>query len=144
MRRTICAQRAPFWGIGQIPYLYFGGMAMKRFAERFNLIARQTILVLADILLINLAFFFIAVVNQATPFVDLLPMLLSRAIPVTAAYLLVFGFCGTMRASMIWYAVALRAFSADWSVFPWTKSAPISTGAPWAISMPTSMSAVRF
>lgn len=79
---------------------------MKRFAERFNLIARQTILVLADILLINLAFFFIAVVNQATPFVDLLPMLLSRAIPVTAAYLLVFGFCGLYNG--IWYYASVH------------------------------------
>lgn len=73
---------------------------MKRFAEKFGLIAKQVILIFADILLINICFFITAAMISSASFADLLPMLLSRSLPVTAAFILIYGVCGLYNS--IW------------------------------------------
>ena len=74
---------------------------MKKVAKNLELLARQAILVLADIILINASYFLTAVLNNGVGGMRLIaPMLLTRAVPVTALFVLVYALFGLY--SSIW------------------------------------------
>ena len=74
---------------------------MKKVAKNLKLLARQAILVLADILLINASYFLTAALDNGFNGMRLIvPMLLTRALPVTAMFVLVYALFGLY--SSIW------------------------------------------
>lgn len=74
---------------------------MKKFAVNLGLLARQAVLILADILLINASYFLTAFLNNGRSTMPLItPMLLTRAVPVTALFVMVYALFGLY--SSIW------------------------------------------
>ncbi len=74
---------------------------MRKVATNLGLLARQAILVLADIVLINASYFLTAFLNHdIAAMKSLTPMLLTRALPVTALFILVYVLFGLY--SSIW------------------------------------------
>ena len=69
------------------------------------MLARQSVLILADIVLINGAYWLMAALSDGA-MRDWIPMLLDRAIPVTLCYIIVFGLCGMY--SGIWKYAGLH------------------------------------
>ncbi|MBR5619899.1 MAG: polysaccharide biosynthesis protein [Clostridia bacterium] len=74
---------------------------MKKVAMNLGLLARQAVLIFADILLINASYFLTAVLNNNhTVMPMVVPMLLTRALPVTVMFVLVYALFGLY--SSIW------------------------------------------
>ena len=73
---------------------------MKKVAANLGMIARQGVLILADILLINLSFFLTILLAQKGNIQVFVPMLIGRAIPVTALFILIYTAFGLY--SSIW------------------------------------------
>ena len=70
------------------------------------MVVRQVFLVLADILLINMSFFVMAALSMDTSLPNLMPTLLGRMLPVTAAYILIYFLCGLYNS--IWKYAGLN------------------------------------
>lgn len=75
-------------------------IGLKKRAANLNLLIRQGLLIAADILLINLSYFLIALLSNDYTVSALAPMLFGRAIPVTVAFVLIYWVCGLY--SSIW------------------------------------------
>ena len=73
---------------------------MKKVALNLGMIARQAVLILADILLINLSYFLTVLLEQDGNIAPYVPMLLGRAIPVTALFIVIYALFGLY--SSIW------------------------------------------
>ena len=80
---------------------FLGEHTVKKVAKNLELLARQAILVIADILLINASYFLTALLNNGSERMsEISPMLLARALPVTVLFLVVYVLFGLY--SSIW------------------------------------------
>ena len=70
-----------------------GASDVKKVAANLGMLFRQSLLILADILLINAGYWLMALLSDS-PMRDWIPMLLDRTLPVTLGYLVVFAVCG--------------------------------------------------
>ncbi len=75
-------------------------IVLKKYAANLNLLIRQFLLVIADILFVNVSYFLVAFLSTDYSLMRLAPMLWGRAIPVTAVFLLIYWICGLY--SSIW------------------------------------------
>ena len=78
---------------------------MKKVAANLGMLLRQSLLILADILLINGGYWLMALLSDS-PMRNWIPMLLDRTLPVTLGYLIVFAVCGMY--SGIWKYAGLH------------------------------------
>ena len=82
-----------------------GASDVKKVAANLGMLFRQSLLILADILLINAGYWLMALLSDS-PMRDWIPMLLDRTLPVTLGYLVVFAVCGMY--SGIWKYAGLH------------------------------------